>query len=262
MPHHASSDGQLLFLMEMVSKIKPLTQSPSGSRIASVHNGSSLFTGDAGGGESNIRRHIIENDLLDAIIQMPNNLFYNTGITTYVWLLSNNKPANRQGKVQLIDASERFSKLRKNLGDKNCEFAPEHIKEIQDCYLDFVAVDRDTDDSASQQGLASQIFDNEDFGYYKATIERPERLTAQFTAEAIAELRFEKTLKEPMQWAYETHGEKVYTDLASIEDELARMVRRQRPRPQQQRNASSSPLLPLGRSTKTLPIPLASYSTQ
>ena len=210
-----SSDGQLLFLMEMVNKMKPTSQNPQGSRIASVHNGSSLFTGDAGGGESNIRRYVIENDLLDAIIQMPNNLFYNTPITTYVWLLSNNKPADRQGKVQLIDASERYRKLRKNLGDKNCEFAPEHIKEIQDCYIDFVAVDRDTD-----EGIASQIFDNADFGYYKATIERPERLFAQFTEEAIAELRYDKSLKEPMQWAYETYGEMVYTDLASIEEEL------------------------------------------
>lgn len=219
-----SSDGQLLFFMEMVNKMKPTSQNPQGSRVASVHNGSSLFTGDAGGGESNIRRYIIENDLLDAIIQMPNNLFYNTGITTYVWLLSNNKPAERQGKVQLIDASERYRKLRKNLGDKNCEFAPEHIKEIQDCYMDFAEIERPAeggdDDSESQQGLASQIFDNEDFGYYKATIERPERLFAQFTEEAIAELRYDKSLKEPMQWAYDTHGEMVYTDLASIEEEL------------------------------------------
>ena len=100
-----SSDGQLLFLMEMVSKMKAPGDSGLGSRIASVHNGSSLFTGDAGGGESNIRRYLIENDLLDAIIQLPNNLFYNTGITTYIWLLNNHKPAHRQGKVQLIDAS-------------------------------------------------------------------------------------------------------------------------------------------------------------
>ena len=105
-----SSDGQLLFLMEMVSKMKPLSQSASGSRIASVHNGSSLFTGDAGGGESNIRRHIIENDWLEAIVQMPNNLFYNTGITTYIWILSNNKAANRKGKVQLIDAGQLYQK--------------------------------------------------------------------------------------------------------------------------------------------------------
>ena len=132
-----SSDGQLLFLMEMVSKMKSTKDSPLGARIASVHNGSSLFTGDAGGGESNIRRYIIENDMLDAIVQMPNNLFYNTGITTYIWLLSNNKPVQRKGKVQLIDANLMFRKLRKNLGDKNCEFAPEHIADIVQAYLDF-----------------------------------------------------------------------------------------------------------------------------
>ncbi|MDC0200935.1 type I restriction-modification system subunit M [Verrucomicrobia bacterium] len=210
-----TSDGQLLFLMEMVSKMKPTSQSPQGSRIASVHNGSSLFTGDAGGGESNTRRYIIENDLLDCIIQLPNNLFYNTGITTYIWILSNNKPEHRKGKVQLIDASERYQKLRKNLGDKNCEFAPNHIQEIKDTYLNFEAIEREGED-----GIASQIFDNEDFGYYKATIERPKRLSAQFTAEGIETLRYEKTLKEPMEWAYETYGEKVYTNLVAIEKEI------------------------------------------
>ena len=115
-----SSDGQLLFLLEMVSKMKSPNDNKIGSRVASVHNGSSLFTGDAGSGESNIRRHIIENDLLEAIVQLPNNLFYNTGITTYIWLLSNNKPESRKGKVQLIDASLLFRKLLKNLGDKIC----------------------------------------------------------------------------------------------------------------------------------------------
>ena len=210
-----TSDGQLLFLMEMVTKMKPTSQSPQGSRIASVHNGSSLFTGDAGGGESNTRRTIIENDLLDAIIQLPNNLFYNTGITTYIWVLSNNKPAERKGKVQLIDASERYQKLRKNLGNKNCEFAPEHIKEIQDTYLNFQAIER-----AGEDGIAAQIFDNEDFGYYKATIERPKRLSAQFTAERIETLRYEKTLNAPMQWAYATYGEQVYTELAALEKDL------------------------------------------
>jgi len=210
-----TSDGQLLFLMEMVSKMKPISQNPTGSRVASVHNGSSLFTGDAGGGESNIRRYIIENDLLDAIIQMPNNLFYNTGITTYVWLLSNNKPANRKGKVQLIDASQRYAKLRKNLGQKNCEFRPEHIQEIQDVYLNFAEVQRDGDD-----GIASKVFDNSDFGYHKVTIERPKRLTAQFSIEAIADLRYDKALSEPMRWAYETYGERVYTELATIEKDI------------------------------------------
>jgi len=211
-----SSDGQLLFLMEMVNKMKPLTQSPLGSRIASVHNGSSLFTGDAGGGESNIRRHIIENDMLDAIIQLPNNLFYNTGITTYIWLLSNQKPDHRKGKAILIDASGRFAKLRKNLGAKNCELTPAHIKEIQDAYNTFADAERQGDD-----GLAAKVFDNADFGYYKVNIERPKRLKAQFTGERIAELRFDKTLKEPMQWAFDTYGERVYTDLRGIEKALA-----------------------------------------
>jgi len=210
-----SSDGQLLFLMEMVSKMKSLQQSPKGSRIASVHNGSSLFTGDAGGGESNIRRYIIENDWLDTIIQLPNNLFYNTGITTYIWLLSNNKPTARQGKVQLIDASGRFAKLRKNLGAKNCEFNPEHIREILDAYDQVATVERTGED-----GLAAQVFNNEDFGYYKVIIERPARLKAQFTEERIAPLRYDKTLLEPMQWAFETYGDKVYSQLSKLEKAL------------------------------------------
>lgn len=210
-----SSDGQLLFLMEMVNKMKSLHQNPLGSRIASVHNGSSLFTGDAGGGESNIRRHLIENDWLDCIIQLPNNLFYNTGITTYIWILSNNKPASRKGKVLLINASQRFSKLRKNLGEKNCELREEHIKEIKNTYLNFESVKRQGED-----GLAAKVFNNTDFGYYKVTIDRPARLKAQFSAERIDSLRFDKSIKEPMQWAYENYGEQIYTDLKSIEKEI------------------------------------------
>jgi type I restriction enzyme M protein len=216
-----SSDGQLLFLMEMVNKMKPLSQSPLGSRIASVHNGSSLFTGDAGGGESNIRRYIIENDWLDAIVQMPNNLFYNTGITTYIWILSNNKAKNRQGKVQLIDGGLLFRKLRKNLGNKNCEFAPEHIREIVSVYSKMQTVDRLINaETKEEEGIASQVFDNTDFGYYKVTIERPKRLKAQFTTERIAELRFDKSLREPMVWAYETFGEKIYNDITKLEKEV------------------------------------------
>lgn len=216
-----SSDGQLLFLMEMVNKMKPLTQSSSGSHIASVHNGSSLFTGDAGGGESNIRRYIIENDWLEAIVQMPNNLFYNTGITTYIWILSNNKSKNRKGKVQLIDAGLLFRKLRKNLGNKNCEFAPEHIREIVSVYEKMKGVDRAVNSKTQvEEGIAAKIFDNSDFGYYKVTIERPKRLKAQFTAERISELRFDKSLREPMLWAYETFGEKVYTEIAKHEKEI------------------------------------------
>ena len=210
-----SSDGQLLFLMEMVSKMKSLAQSDAGSRIASVHNGSSLFTGDAGGGESNIRRHIIENDWLEAIVQLPNNLFYNTGITTYIWILSNNKTADRRGKVQLIDAGQLFRKLRKNLGNKNCEFSPEHITEIVKTYTDLSIAER-----GGEEGIAAQVFDNTDFGYYKATIERPKRLKAQFTPERIETLRYDKVLKEPMQWAFERFGDSVYKNVKQHETKL------------------------------------------
>ena len=201
-----SSDGQLLFLMEMISKMKAPGDGAVGSRIASVHNGSSLFTGDAGSGESNIRRHIIENDLLDAIIQLPNNLFYNTGITTYIWLLSNNKPDHRRGKVQLIDASLLYRKLRKNLGNKNCEFSPEHITEITDTYLSLDSIDR----PAGGDGIAAKVFDNRDFGYHKVTIERPDRRMAQFSRERIETLRFDKSLREPMEWMHQQWGDAIY----------------------------------------------------
>ncbi len=197
-----SSDGQLLFLMEMVNKMKDFDKGPAGSRIASVHNGSSLFTGDAGGGESNIRRYIIENDYLEAIIQLPNNLFYNTGITTYIWVLSNKKAEQRRGKVQLIEASQMFRKLRKNLGAKNCEFAPEHIREITQLYLDM-----------PHDGI-SKVFDNSDFGYYKVTVERPSRKAAQFTPERIATLRFVPALSDVMEWAFEKWGDEIYSKLA------------------------------------------------
>ncbi|WP_228276353.1 class I SAM-dependent DNA methyltransferase [Dechloromonas sp. H13] len=196
-----SSDGQLLFLMEMVDKMKRKNDSPLGSRIASVHNGSALFTGDASGGESNIRRHVIENDYLEAIIQLPNNLFYNTGITTYVWVLSNHKAESRRGKVQLIDASNLYQKLRKNLGEKNCEFSDDHIRQITQLYLDM-----------PNEGI-SKVFDNRDFGYYKVTVERPLRLAAQFSAERIATLRFTPGMQEIMEWVYGKYGDEVYTDL-------------------------------------------------
>jgi type I restriction enzyme M protein len=209
-----SSDGQLLFLMEMVNKMKSTGDSPLGSRIASVHNGSSLFTGDAGGGESNIRRYIIEGDYLEAIIQLPNNLFYNTGITTYIWVLSSNKAESRKGKVQLIDASQLYRKLRKNLGDKNCEFAPEHIQQIVGIHA-----------MMPNEGI-SKVFDNEGFGYFKVTIERPSRKAAQFTPERVATLRFAPAVSEIMEWAYERWGDTIYSELAEhhqvIEDHLER----------------------------------------
>ena len=223
-----SSDGQLLFLMEMVNKMKPLTQSQQGSRIASVHNGSSLFTGDAGGGESNIRRFIIENDWLESIVQMPNNLFYNTGITTYIWILSNNKAPHRMGKVQLIDAGQLYRKLRKNLGNKNCEFSPEHIREIVNVYAEMTSVTTNEISIENSSGtISSKVFDNADFGYYKVTIERPKRLKAQFTEERITGLRFDKTLREPMEWAFEQFGEEVYTNLAKHEKAILEWAEKQ-----------------------------------
>ena len=214
-----SSDGQLLFLMEMVSKMKDPNQNGIGSRIASVHNGSSLFTGDAGGGESNIRRYLLENDLLEAIIQLPNNLFYNTGITTYIWLLNNHKAPARRRKVLLIDASEQYAKLRKNLGAKNCELKPGHIKDILQAFTEFTDVNMGANAGAENE-LRAKLFDNDDFGYYKVTVERPERLKTRFTPEGIAKLRFDKQLREPMAYAWETYGERIYTELTTIGPEL------------------------------------------
>ena len=157
-----SSDGQMLFLANKLSKMKQGTS--LGSRIAEVHNGSSLFTGDAGQGESNIRRWIIENDWLEAIVALPLNMFYNTGIATYVWVLTNHKPEHRKGKVQLIDATKWFRPLRKNLGKKNCELGEEDIARICDTFLAFKETEQ------------SKIFDNAAFGYWKVTVERPLRI--------------------------------------------------------------------------------------
>jgi type I restriction enzyme M protein len=224
-----SSDGQLLFLMEMVSKMKSTSSSPLGSRIASVHNGSSLFTGDAGGGESNIRRYIIENDMLEAIIQLPNNLFYNTGITTYIWILSNNKYGKRKGKVQLIDAGELYKKLRKNLGDKNCEFTSSHITQIIEIYQSMKVQDKDTpgypilpngNSPCDTQKLASKLFNNSDFGYYKVNIERPKRLKSHLCDDLIETLRYDKTLLEPMTWAYKEFGNDIYKDIKKYEKQI------------------------------------------
>lgn len=209
-----SSDGQLLFLMEMVDKMRRLNDSPAGSRIASVHNGSSLFTGDAGGGESNIRRHIIENDMLEAIIQLPNNLFYNTGITTYIWVLTNNKPQHRKGKVQLINASEMYTKRRKNLGEKNCDLSDDHINTITQLFVSMPAK------------KASKVFDNDDFGYRKVNVERPLRKMAQFSDEKMDSLRYTPALQETMAWVFEKFGDDVYTKLSeyrtAIEDYIER----------------------------------------
>jgi type I restriction enzyme M protein len=153
----------------MLSKMKHDT--PLGSRIAEVHNGSSLFTGDAGQGESNIRRWIIENDWLEAIVALPLNMFYNTGIATYIWVISNRKAEHRKGKVQLIDATQWSKPLRKNLGKKNCELSDEDIQRICDTFLAFKETEQ------------SKIFPNEAFGYWKVTVERPLRLKVDLSAE-------------------------------------------------------------------------------
>ena len=172
-----SSDCQMLFLANMASKMKH--GDGFGSRIAEVHNGSSLFTGDAGQGESNIRRWIIENDWLEAIVALPLNMFYNTGIATYIWVLTNRKPDHRKGKVQLIDATKWFQPLRKNLGKKNCELGEADIQRICDAFIAFKKTEQ------------SKIFDNADFGYWKVTVERPLRLAVDLGADRLE--RFDKT---------------------------------------------------------------------
>jgi len=199
-------DGQLLFLMNMVSKMKHNTV--LGSRISSVHSGSALFTGDVGSGANEIRKHLIENDLLDCVVALPTNIFYNTGIPTYLIFLNNRKESKRKGKIQLINALDLYKRLDKSLGDKNCELTSDHIDQITQLYMDF----EDTN--------ISKIFPNEHFGYNKLTVERPLRLSAQFTIEAIAPLRFRKDMMNVMSWAYEKFGEDVYTKL----DEFAPQI--------------------------------------
>src|SRR3972149_5467327 len=181
-----SSDGQMLFLANMLSKMKQGTR--LGSRIAEGHNGSSLFTGDPGQGESNIRRWIIENDWLEAIVALPLNMFYNTGIATYVWVVTNRKPDHRHGKVQLIDATQWFKPLRKNLGRKNCELSEEDIDRICKTFLAFKETEQ------------SKIFPNEAFGYWKVTVERPLRLKGA-DPERIYAAKELKTLKETTERA-------------------------------------------------------------
>ena len=205
-----SSDGQMLFLANMVSKMNHDT--PLGSRIAEVHNGSSLFTGDAGQGESNIRRWIIENDWLDAIVALPLNLFYNTGIATYIWVISNHKPEHRRGKVQLIDATQWFKPLRKNLGKKNCELSEADIKRICDTYLAF------------KETPESKIFANEAFGYNKVTVERPLRLHSQFTLKAIEPLRYSSGDEEIRAKLYEEFGDDLFNKFQAIHSKLEKRL--------------------------------------
>ena len=168
------SDGSLLFLQNMISK---MYDDEEGSRIAIIFNGSPLFTGDAGSGESNIRKWIIEEDLLEGIIALPTDMFYNTGIATYIWVLTNKKEEKRKGKIQLVNASEYYQLMRKSLGNKRKEITPEQIKEITNLYSSF------------EESENSKIFDNEDFGYRKITVERPLKLSFKVNEEAIENVK-------------------------------------------------------------------------
>lgn len=185
------NDGSLLFLQHMISKMH---NSPKmggdGSKIAIVFNGSPLFTGDAGSGESNIRRWIIERDMLDAIVALPDQMFYNTGIYTYVWIVTNKKPEHRQGKVQLIDGTRHFKKMDKSLGNKRNELSEDHIKELVRLYgeYDHDATSEILLDGKPVHRLCSKIFDNHEFGFLKITVERPLRLNFLASAERIARL--------------------------------------------------------------------------
>jgi type I restriction enzyme M protein len=205
-----SSDGQMLFLANMLSKMKHDT--PLGSRIAEVHNGSSLFTGDAGQGESNIRRWIIESDWLEAIVALPLNMFYNTGIATYIWVLTNRKPEHRRGKVQLIDATQWFRPLRKNMGKKNCELTPEDIQRICETFLAF------------KETPQSKIFPNAAFGYWKVKVERPLRLRSQLTRPRIETLRFASGDEEIRAALYDQLGDDLFEKPAAVREALTKLV--------------------------------------
>ncbi|MDF9801298.1 type I restriction enzyme M protein [Catalinimonas alkaloidigena] len=193
------NDGALLFLLHMISKMNSSPENGGeGSKIAIVFNGSPLFTGDAGSGESNTRRWIIENDWLDSIVALPDQLFYNTGIYTYIWLVNNRKPAERKGKVQLIDATRHYQKMRKSLGNKRNELSTDHINEITRLYGDFKHEDTSKVkvDNEEKDKVCSKIFDNREFGYLKVTVERPLRLNFQLSQERIRRLEEETAFKK------------------------------------------------------------------
>lgn len=250
------SDGSLLFLMHLISKMRNRDQAnDQGSRIGIILNGSPLFTGSAGSGESEIRRYILEADLLEAIIALPNDMFYNTGIATYIWVLSNKKDAERKGKVQLIDGSNLYSKMRKSLGSKRNEMSEDDIKTITRSFGQFEVMDARTLDkpadvksnrgrqSASPKTetaktFASKIFNSYEFGYRRVTIERPLRLSAQISDEAVASLRFApKPFNAVMQSIYEqfattwtdTNTNQSYGDLSEVALEVRALIKAEYP---------------------------------
>lgn len=209
-----SSDGQLMFLVNKLTKmVEPTEKSPLGSRIAEVHNGSSLFTGDAGSGESNIRRWIIENDWLETIIALPLNMFYNTGIATYIWVLTNAKPKHRQGKVQLIDATGIYQSLRKNMGAKNCELSDEQIRQIRDLFLAFEETEQ------------SKIFTNNAFGYWKIRVERPLRLHSRLSRKAIQGLCYNSGDEDIRRALHEEFGDAVFDNFSSIRKKVEQALK-------------------------------------
>jgi len=247
------SDGSLLFLMHLISKLRDAvhgrtnvaggtmpeaTGSQGGGRIGIILNGSPLFTGGAGSGESEIRRYILEADLLEAIIALPTDMFYNTGIATYVWILSNKKSDERKGKVQLINGVNLCSKMRKSLGSKRNVMSEDDIRTITRSFGEFDDIDSQVLDKAPEQKsnrgrqsdnpksetpktFSSKIFDSHEFGYRRITIERPLRESYQFSENRIAGLRFApKPLNAAMQWMYESYGDDCYTRLHAFEDEI------------------------------------------
>lgn len=230
------SDGSLLFLLHLISKMRDTSE--GGSRIGIILNGSPLFTGGAGSGESEIRRYILEADLLEAIVALPTDMFYNTGIATYVWVLSNKKADERQGKVQLINGVNLCGKMRKSLGSKRNEMSDADIREITRCFGDFSVIDaRELDKPAEQKSnrgrqssnakveppktFAAKIFANHEFGYRRLTIERPLRQSWQFSDERIETLRYESgALNSPMKWVYAEYGQEYWQDQPQADDEL------------------------------------------
>lgn len=204
-----TSDGQLLFLLHLISKMKTVTaESPQGSRLAIIMNGSPLFSGDAGSGESEIRRYLLENDLVEGIVAMPNDLFYNTGIATYIWILTNNKTVIRQGKVQLVNAVNFSKKMKKSMGSKRNEITQGQIDEIVRLYGDF------------KEGDYVKVFDNEDFGYNKITVERPLRLNFLISEERVQRVAEQKAFQN-----LGTSKKKGANGLAEIEAGKAMQVR-------------------------------------
>ena len=204
-------DPQMLFLANNISKMKRKTE--LGSRIIEVHNSSSISTGGAGSGSSNLRRYIIENDLLEAIVALPQNMFYNTGISTYLWIVTNKKEENRKGYIQLIDASELKASLRKNVGEKNCEITPEIRRKIIELYLAFTDADP----------KYSMVFQNEEFGYYSVTVHRPLKLKVEVSLDKIEMLRTqskdEDIVKVMVKYS-ENHTEEISYDFNAFMESI------------------------------------------